>query len=243
MSRKPGAIHPSPGRAPWMHIAIAEAKLRGGETELTLQDKINYHEEIDDGFKALYGSSNAWCAAFVNWCLLQAKYPIDNPSYPNHRITKARAHGFYEVNGPREKKESTSKMVRNPLFVELEKPIYGAIAMVTSSSHHGSHVGFVYAKSGAKELILLGGNQNQRINFAPFSIAVSAPYTERDENGKIKKRKGSRSYLKYFVPISYYEQAKKDLSNDGLEEMNSDKLNHQMGIKNEKPKNSATTTT
>lgn len=226
-----------------MHIAIAEAKLRGGEIELTLQDKINYHEEVGTGFKALHGSSNAWCAAFVNWCLLQAKYPIDNPSYPNQKIAKARAHGFHEVLGPKEKKDSAPKMVRNPLFVELAKPIYGAIAMATSRSHHGFHVGFVYAKSGTEELILLGGNQNQRINFSPFGIAISAPSTERDENGKIRKRKGSRSYLKYFVPISYYEQAKKDLSNDGLEEMNSDKLNSAMGIKNEKPKNSTTSTT
>jgi LysM repeat protein len=236
-------INPSPGRAPWMHIAIAEAKLRGGETELTLQDKINYHEEVDSGFKALYGSSNAWCAAFVNWCLLQAKYPIDNPSYPGHRIAKARAHGFYEVNGPKEKKKSTPAMIRNPLFVELEKPIYGAIAMVTSGSHHGSHVGFVYAKSGLQDLILLGGNQNQRINFAPFKIALFASYTEKGKDGKIKNHQGSRSYLKYFVPISYYEHAKKDLSNDGLEEMDSDKLNSMMGIKNEKPKNSTTSTT
>ncbi len=236
-------INPSSGRTPWMPVAIAEAKLRGGETELTLQEKINYHIAIDDGFKSLYGSNNAWCAAFVNWCLLQAKYPIDNTTFFDRRYAKARAHGFFEVRGPKEKSEKTAPLVRNPLFVELDKPIYGAIAMVTSRSHHGSHVGFVYAKSGAKELILLGGNQNQRINFSPFSIALSAPYMERDENGKIKKRKGSHSYLRYFIPISYYEQAKKDLSNDGLEEMNSDKLNHQMRIKNEKPKNSATSTT
>jgi uncharacterized protein (TIGR02594 family) len=229
-------INPSPGRAPWMHIAIAEAKLRGGETELTLQDKINYHQEINDGFKALDGNNNAWCAAFVNWCLLQAKYPIDNPSYPNHRVAKARAHGFYEVDGPKEKKETSAPKIRNPLFVELEKPIYGAIAMVTSKSGNGNHVGFVYAWSGEKEIIVLGGNQNQRINFSEFSAKIFKSYQTTDKKGKSTTHRGSSTYLKYFVPIAYYEQAKKDLLDPGLENLNADNLNKIMGIKNEKPK-------
>ncbi|MFM9922482.1 LysM peptidoglycan-binding domain-containing protein [Variovorax sp. H27-G14] len=230
-------INPSPGRAPWMPIAIAEAKFRGGETELTLQEKINYHVEIDDGLKSLYESNNAWCAAFVNWCLAQANYPIENASYPNRKIAKARAHGFYEVSGPKDKKESAYPTIRNPLFVELDKPIYGAIAMVTSRSNHGNHVGFVYARTGSKELVVLGGNQNQRINFSPFDISLSAPHTEKDKNGKTTRHKGSRTYLRYFIPISYYEQAKKDLANDGLEHANADETNKAMGIKNEKPKN------
>lgn len=172
------------GRAPWMPIAIAEAKLRAGEVELTLQNKINYHIEIDDGLKSLYGPNNAWCAAFVNWCLLQAKYPIDNATYPGHRTAKARAHGFYEVSGPKEKTEKTSATIRNPLFVEIEKPIYGAIAMVTSKSDHGHHVGFVYAKNGANGLILLGGNQSQQINFSYFNATPVAGYTTKNKEGK-----------------------------------------------------------
>jgi uncharacterized protein (TIGR02594 family) len=228
-----------PGRAPWMPIAIAEAKLRGGEVELTLQDKINYHVEIDDGMKSLYGTNNAWCAAFVNWCLLQAKYPIENMGYPGHKVAKTRAHGFYEVSGPKEKSEMTTPTVRNPLFVELDKPIYGAIAMVTSKSNHGHHVGFVYAKTGSEDLILLGGNQNQRINFSPFGTSIHRAYSEKDKSGKIIRHEGSSDKLKFFIPTAYYEQAKKDLADPGLEEMNADELNKGMGIKNEKPKKNA----
>lgn len=177
-------INPLPGRAPWMPIAIAEAKLRGGEVELTLQKKINYHIAIDDGFKSLFGASNAWCAAFVNWCLSQAKYPIDNATFFDHKSAKARAHGFYEVDGPKEKKEKTAPVIRNPLFVELNKPIYGAIAMVTSRSGHGHHVGFVYAKCGSNGLILLGGNQNQQINFSYFSMTPVPSRAGKNKDGK-----------------------------------------------------------
>lgn len=223
-------INPFPNRAPWMPIAIAEAKFRAGETELTLQKKINYHVEIDDGFRSLYGPSNAWCAAFVNWCLSQAKYPIDNPSYPNHKIAKARANAFYMVSGPRVESEKTAPVIRNPLFVELSKPIYGAIAMVTSRSDHGHHVGFVYAKSGSNGLILLGGNQSQQINFSYFNISPVAPYVTKNSDGKKVAHKGDPNHLKYFVPVAYYEQAKKDILNPGLEEMKAGKINKEMGI-------------
>ncbi|HEX7866853.1 MAG TPA: LysM peptidoglycan-binding domain-containing protein [Variovorax sp.] len=224
-------INPMPGRTPWMPIAVAEAKLRQGELELTLQNKINYHVEVDDGLNALYGNSNAWCAAFVNWCLMQAKYPIENPGYPNRKVAKARAHGFYEVDGPREKSEKTPPKVRNPLFVELEGPIYGAIAMVTSKQGHGRHVGFVYAKSGDEDLILLGGNQRSRIRFSTFARELRTPVKVRNKNGKTEiKKSGSSSYLKYFVPISYYEQAKKDLADPGLSEASVVSLNLILGI-------------
>jgi len=233
-------INPFPGRAPWMPIAIAEAKLRAGETEATLQDKINYHIEVNDGLKSLDGNSNAWCAAFVNWCLSQAKYPIDNISFPNHRTAKARAHGFYEVDGPKEKSEKVARIIRNPLFVELDRPIYGAIAMVTSKSGHGHHVGFVYAKYGGEDLILLGGNQRNQIRFSPFSKEVRAPVKVKGKNGKMEiKKSGSSDYLKYFVPTSYHEQAKKDLNDPGVEEANSVSLNLMLGIPPDKPKKSA----
>jgi uncharacterized protein (TIGR02594 family) len=229
-------INPVPGRAPWMPIAIAEAKLRRGEVELTLQDKINYHVEIDDGFRALYGNSNAWCAAFVNWCLMKAKYPIENASFPNRKVAKARAHGFYEVDAPKEETEKEPRKIRNPLFVELAKPIYGAIAMVTSRSGAGQHVGFVYAKNGSNGLIVLGGNQSQQINFSYFNISPVAPYVTKNNKGEKVRHKGNSTHLKYFIPIAYYEQAKKDFLSPGLEEQDANEINKEMGIEIFKPR-------
>jgi len=234
-------INPVSGRAPWMPIAIAEAKLRRGETELTLQDKINYHIEVDDTVKSMFGPNNAWCAAFVNWCLMRANYPIENKNLPGRKIAKARAHGFYEVDGPKEQSGENRKKIRNPLFVELEKPIYGAVAMVTSLSGAGQHVGFVYAKNGSNGLILLGGNQGQQINFSYFNILPISPFVTKNKKGESVKHKGNPSYLKYFVPIAYYEQAKKDLLNPGVEEQSAVEINKEMGI--EVSKNTGANTT
>ncbi len=55
------------------------------------------------------------------------------------------------------------------------------------------------------------------------------------------KHKGSPSYLKYFVPIAYYEQAKKDLLDPGIEERSAVEINKEMGIEVAKSVNVNTT--
>ncbi len=214
-------INPFPGRAPWMPIAIAEAKLRYGKEESVLENEIDYHVEIGDGSKSM--SAVAWCAAFANWCLSKANYPVDNIGFRDHRATMGRAHGFYEI--------SEKEKVRNPLFVELEKPIYGAISVATSRSGHGYHVGFAYGQEGDRDLILLGGNQDDRIKFSPFNKDATQTVKVVGKDGRVKEEKiKCSSYLRYFVPVSYYEQAKKDLENPGLEVMDVDALNKLIGV-------------
>ncbi|QNK68009.1 LysM peptidoglycan-binding domain-containing protein [Variovorax sp. PAMC26660] len=228
-------INPIPGRAPWMPIAIAEAKLRRGKIESLIEKEVNYHTEIRDGSVSM--SDRAWCAAFVNWCLSKANYPIENMSHADRKATMGRAHGFYEVN--------ERLKIRNPLFAELERPIYGAIAMVENSrTGHGSHVGFVYAKSGSKYLILLGGNQGDQINFSKFRTEPIEPREEKRKDGKIIKVQGRPNRLKFFIPTAYYEQAKKDLSNPGIEEADAAEINEEMGIEGVKvDKNNSPRTT
>lgn len=226
-----------PGRAPWMPIAIAEAKLRHGKEEGVIQREINYHTEIGDGSRSM--ADTAWCAAFANWVLSQANYPIDNANFYDHKAAAGRAHGFYEVKGTKEKKPgSIAPTIRNPLYIELDAPIYGAIAMVTSKTgQHGHHVGFVYAKNGNDSLILLGGNQHDQIRFSSFSKIFRPPVKIKGKNGEmVVKDEGSPDYLKYFIPVAYYEQAKKELSNPGLEQMDFVALNLELGIPPDKPK-------
>lgn len=220
-------INPMPGRAPWMPIAIAEAKLRYGRSEGVLEEEIDYHVEIGDGSKFL--SRIAWCAAFANWCLSKAGYPIDNAGFWDRRATLGRAHGFYEMDEKRK--------IRNPLFVELNHPIFGAIAVATRRNGHGYHVGFAYGKAGGKNLILLGGNQDDRIKFSPFNMDFERVVEVVEKSGrKQQKIIKSRSYLRYFVPVSYYEQAKNDLANPGLGSMNVDALNELIGVAPESKK-------
>ncbi|SEF33085.1 LysM peptidoglycan-binding domain-containing protein [Variovorax sp. NFACC27] len=214
-------INAMPDRAPWMAIAIAEAKLRYGKGEDVLEKEIDYHVEIGDGSKFL--SRRAWCAAFANWCLLKAGYPVDNVGFRDRRATLGRAHGFYEMD--------EEKNIRNPLFVELGQPIYGAIAIATRKNGHGYHVGFAYGKEGKGNLILLGGNQEDRIQFSPFNMEPEKMVEVIEKSGR-KRRKivKSPSYLRYFVPVSYHEQAKKDLANSGLSSMDVDALNGVIGV-------------
>lgn len=190
-------ITPEEGVAPWMKYAIAEAKRWKGAKEGEIEKGINYHKEVKDGQKSM--TSAAWCAAFANWCLMQAGYPIDKGEHI------ARAKAFHMHNDSK---------TQNPMYVELETPIYGAIGVL----NHGNgkyHVGFVYGLESENKVILLGGNQGDRLKFSVFQINVTK---EKNES------------TRFFVPISYVEQAKKDAKKNTLEPLDVDQLNLSIGI-------------
>lgn len=155
----PIAVIPSDQkRAPWMEIALSEAKKWGGESESEIDDTINYHEEIGANFlKSMSGSSNAWCASFVNWSLEKSGYPKWKTPY------RARA------------------VATDKNFVQIEKPIYGAIGLI--GTHH---VCLVYGRDkNSKKVVCLGGNQSDQISFTTFKEAT-----------------------KFFVPVTYLPYAK-----------------------------------
>jgi uncharacterized protein (TIGR02594 family) len=191
------------GRTPWMAYAIAEAKRWKGRKEDEIEKEQNYHALIKNGRKSLSGSLNAWCSAFVNWCLLQAGYPIDNKEW------SARARGIYSNDVFDEKK----RLIQNPLFIELGSPIYGAIALVTNiKSDMGSHVAFVYGHDAAGHMCLLGGNQSDRIMFTPFAL------------------KGVTNRLRFFIPSAYAKQAQNDIEKNDLQRFDSKKINIEFNI-------------
>lgn len=213
-------IQPEEGRAPWMKYAINEAKRHKGAKESEIEKSINYATEVKTGQKTIIGDpdpkkeQHPWCAAFANWCLMKAGYPIDNVSFYDHAAAKGRAHGFFEVTGPKDPKTKSAPRVRNPLYTKLDKPVYGAVAMVTGESGHGHHVGFVYADQGNGALVLLGGNQADQVNFSPFLI------------------KSKKDHLLFFVPSSYTVQA----SDYQLIKSDAGALNKAFGIaQNKKP--------
>lgn len=140
-SGNPIAILPHDQReAPWMNIALSEAKKWHG----TKEDHItsNYHALIGHGWiKNLVGTLNAWCSSFVNYCFQESGYHKTAPD-------PYRAISFF--------RDSTN-------FFEIKKPIYGCAA---SSGHHAT---FVYGKSKSGALICLGGNQSDTIKFSPLN--------------------------------------------------------------------------
>lgn len=229
------------GRAPWMAYAIAEAKRHKGAKEAEIEKTINYATEVHTGQKTMIGDpdpkkdQHPWCAAFVNWCLMKAGYPIENVSFYDHVAAKGRAHGFYEVRGEKDAATKKASIVRNPLFVQLLEPVYGAIAMVTSASGHGHHVGFVYAKSDNARVVLLGGNQSDQINFIEASIKPEPAVYKEDSTGKkIRVKKANPDHLMFFIPAAYARQAQEDVAKSVLPTSRAKALNKEFGIKVQK---------
>jgi hypothetical protein len=81
----------------------------------------------------------------------------------------------------------------------------------------GHHVGFIYAQESSNHLIILGGNQSDRIMFEKYTTTSK---TDR---------------LEYFVPTSYTRQAADD-SHHALDIMKADELNAAFNISTIKTK-------
>lgn len=220
------------GSAPMLRLA-------DGRALAEIQKTLNFHKEVHTGQNSMVGTSQAWCAAFVNWCLMQAGYEVDNKTFADHVYDKGRAHGFFEVTQARLKKgERSVPKVRNPLFVRLDKPVYGAVAMVTGPGGHGHHVGFVYAKSGPNELVLLGGNQSDTIKFSPFNIEPVAAQTLK-VSGKTLTIAAKKDRLMFLVPADYAAFAQTDTQ--ALPSQTAEELNVAFGITPAKPGGRETT--
>jgi len=130
-------LPPDQPRATWMSIAIKEAERWGGADESVITKTMNYHDLVDkkNWMKSLNGSTNAWCAAFVNWVIKQ-----DGREMVSKRDDRHRARKF----------------VGDPNFPEIKEPVYGCIAVLANMGH----VMFVYGyDSKRKKLVVLGGNQ------------------------------------------------------------------------------------
>jgi len=145
-------------RAPWLEIAWQEyGKYKGiKETAEPLASRIREYFSITNQPK--YGPEREWCAAFVNWCMIQAGYGI-RAGYDGERWTE--------------------KSVERPAHVRYGwwpdswangedhgKPFVGAIAVIRYSERRG-HVGFVVGEVGDKFIALLGGNQRDTVLTPP----------------------------------------------------------------------------
>ncbi len=128
-------------RAPWMTTALQEAQRWSGLDESVIDDSINYHEKIGSkSFSSLEGTANAWCASFVNYCLMSSGYAISSP------------HPY----------RAKSFILDQSNFIEITSPVYGCVAS------SGSHATFFYGYDRKGRMIGLGGNQGQTIKFSPY---------------------------------------------------------------------------
>lgn len=136
-------------QAPWMKIALEQAKLWAGKDESEINDNINYHKKVGVPLPSIVGNSNPWCASFVNYCLVQAKPHYSKSNKPGKAL-------------------SFSTDIKH--FIKIDTPIFGAIAVFARKG--GGHVCFVVALSETnnENIIVLGGNQGDKINFMERSL-------------------------------------------------------------------------
>lgn len=134
----------SGARAPWMKVALSEARKWAGKSEKDITK--NYHKIADENseLEDLAGDSHAWCASFINAALKESGYEVSTNKGKDKDKPACNVNGFDTVH-----------------FVKISKPVYGAIAV------YGNHAVLIYGKCKRKigHLVVLGGNQSDEITF------------------------------------------------------------------------------
>lgn len=207
-------VDPAQRQAPWMEVAIREAKQWAGVNEHSIED--NYH--------VLSGSlsanlTTAWCASFVNYCLKDS-----GSQY--------------------ERSASSQFPISSRSFEKIDKPVYGALVVFKNyrtdngKAHGTGHVTFLYGFNKLGQIVALGGNQGNAIKFSPYkAIGDSSAFNVGTK--KLPVWVVQRFYG-YYVPSAYSAFAKKDSL--GEESVDEALLNSQLlGIKsNRRPSSEST---
>lgn len=163
--------------APWMKLAISEAKKHKGVDEAIIGKTANYHKLVNSKFKDandLIGKESAWCASFVNYCLKEHGFSMWKQPFRAKDIFKDTS-SFEEL---------------------LDGPVYGCIAILPFS-----HATFVYCNDVniKTNFIGLGGNQGGKGSFGGTIMFSSFPMKNtRFFLPKIYEKKYSNSVLDEF---------------------------------------------
>jgi len=164
------------GRAPWMEIALNEAKAMKGcaESKEPMYSKAkSYLIFCNVKAKPTDGIYGPWCAAFMNWCINKAKNPKTNKPYSHHNSAG-----------------SLTPLI-NSKYKKISEPIYGCLVIyeATNGSEKG-HTGFLYGKTKDGRFILLGGNQGDTIRFSSYGKSFTY-------DGVTKTLQG------FYIPVDY----------------------------------------
>ena len=165
-------------QAPWMEIAIREAKQWHGTGERNIED--NYHKLAGSHGKL---TNTPWCASFVTYCLAEANYL--------HARANAQSSQF-PVNEPAR-------------FYEINEPVYGAIMVMrnyydaTNRFAGSGHICFVYGKTVTGNIAALGGNQGG-IDFGGGTIKLS-DYTLISNTASFDHK--YQKFYNFYLPVGY----------------------------------------
>ncbi|WP_299261484.1 TIGR02594 family protein [uncultured Aquimarina sp.] len=142
-------------RAPWMEIAIREAKkargiVEGIEPMYTMAK--NYLRFVGNPFEPTSSRNGPWCAAFMNWCMEESGY-----NYALSASSLAPIHENFDKN-----------------FKQIKVPVYGCIVVYANISQWRGHTGFLFGMATNGDYILLGGNQDNSIKLAPYGESIGS---------------------------------------------------------------------
>ncbi|TBO32739.1 LysM peptidoglycan-binding domain-containing protein [Aquabacterium lacunae] len=186
-------VDPAQRRAPWMEVAIREAKQwagyheskkasdtknkKGAGSKGVISD--NYHKEVG----VVVGErtptmETAWCASFVNYCLKERGFSFTRD--PNSQFA-----------------------ARSKKFIKIGAPIYGAIVVYkhTNPDYGNGHTAFILSSLGGGDYAVLGGNQGESITL----------------NSHLRAYMGALGckLVGFFVPIEYAQVSSDILSSGG----------------------------
>lgn len=175
-------------RAPWMDIAISEAKSYGGKKEGEIDSRIQiYHSE--GGSSPGSGSDTAWCSSFVCWCLKESNY--ESP------------------------KSAGSRLFLTSTKVEKCDAFYGAVAIFSDCDSTGTniqssgHATFIFGELEGKNIYAcLGGNQGDMLKMSKYDCSGNAFVSYRT-----KKKVHYKIFRGFYKPKSYIIEDKDQLSN------------------------------
>lgn len=128
-------------------IDLAEAELGVSEIAGKAQNSriAEYHDSVE-GFEGKRTENNPWCASFINWVLEEAGYKGAESAWSH--AWKSWGDG-------------------------LSKPAVGSVAFIdwgkiNSKKANKGHVGFVVGKTTEGKIVLLGGNQSDKVKYSAF---------------------------------------------------------------------------
>lgn len=165
--------YPSLQRAPWMDIALGEAMHAKGTPEnvFPMLEQSYKYIRFSKGKAGITTAPNdsifgSWCAAYVCWTLNKSGFKI----HTNGRMAS-----------------QSFRYNKDILYRKIDKPIFGAIVLYTkvNQSSHG-HIGYLFGITRTGKYIILGGNQNNRLNFTAYP-----------------KRFGSYKLNGFYIPKGY----------------------------------------
>lgn len=142
-------------RAPWMEIALAEAKAMKGcdEGEEPMYTKAkSYLVYCNNNAKPTDGFNGPWCAAYMNWCISKTKN-AKNKNEPYSHLNSA----------------GSLAPLNHDEYKNIPEAIYGCLVVYEATNGSGKgHTGFLYGKTKEGQFILLGGNQGDSIRFSGY---------------------------------------------------------------------------